>query len=380
MATGQNRICFLRRYCHLITHVTCSGPIALDAPPAHPAVRRVVSDGADSESAADVGTIQRPGKPKTHMTWNQSKIKMLDELKQPEYTGENRCLPCTGVNLLIAVVAAAVAGRRSRKAGAGVFVASVVLIYLRGYLVPGTPQLTKRYLPDDVLRVFGKEPARPAQSGLGAGLDGDGTSPRQAGGDAVSNGDGTGAAGSATNGDAVAAARDEADALDPELVLLRAGALEECEDGEDLCLTDQFKQSWDDAMADFDGEGDLAQRLVAQFDLDVDECEIEAFDDGRVLTDGDGRIGQWPSEAAMIADAAGAAVLRSRLSGWDDLSTREKGSLLNGLRLFLEECPTGDGGIEFGQETVESCCSSYEVVAVTCEETGDRLFEEPIRE
>jgi len=61
-------------------------------------------------------------------------------------------------------------------------------------------------------------------------------------------------------------------------------------------------------------------------------------------------------------------------------STREKGSLLNGLRLFLEECPTGEGGIEFGQETVESCCSSYEVVAVTCGETGDRLFEEPIRE
>ncbi|SFR89344.1 hypothetical protein SAMN05216559_0614 [Halomicrobium zhouii] len=314
---------------------------------------------------------------------------MIDELKQPEYTGENRCLPCTGVNLLIAVVAAAVAGRRSRKAGAGVFVASVVLIYLRGYLVPGTPALTKRYLPDDVLRLFGKEPARPVQSGLGAGLDSDGPSSNGVGDgraddghSATDDGDGTSTVESATNGGVVEAARDEAGALDPEIVLSNAGALEACDDGEDLCLTEEFKQSWDDAMADFDGEEstDLAERLVAQFDLDVEDCEIEAFDDGRVLTDGDGRIGQWPSEAAMIADAAGAAVLRSRLSDWEALSTREKGSLLNGLRLFLEECPTGEGGIEFGQETVESCCSSYEVVAVTCEETGDRLFEEPIHE
>jgi len=314
---------------------------------------------------------------------------MIDELKQPEYTGENRCMPCTGVNLLIAVVAAAVAGRRSRKAGAGVFIASVILIYVRGYLVPGTPTLTKRYLPDDVLQLFGKEPARPAQSGLGAGFDSDGTAPNGAGdgraGDgrvapATTNGGET--AESATNSGAVDAARDEAGALDPEVILSNAGALEQCEDGEDLCLSEAFKRAWDDAMADFDGEetADLAERLVAQFDLDVDECEIETFDDGRVLTDGDGRIGQWPSEAAMIADAAGAAVLRSRLSDWGALSTREKGSLLNGLRLFLEECPTGEGGIEFGQETVESCCSSYEVVAVTCEETGDRLFEEPIRE
>jgi len=307
---------------------------------------------------------------------------MIDELKQPEYTGENRCMPCTGVNLLIAVVAAAVAGRRSRKAGAGVFVASVVLIYLRGYLVPGTPTLTKRYLPDDVLRLFGKEPVGPAPSGLGAGLDSDEATPRDAGAAAVSNGDGTSTAESATNGGVVEAARDEAGALDPEIVLSNAGALEACEDGEDLCLTEEFKRSWDDAMADFDGEEstDLAERLVAQFDLDVEESEIEEFDDGRVLTDGDGRIGQWPSEAAMIADAAGAAVLRSRLPDWEALSTREKGSLLNGLRLFLEECPTAEGGIEFGQETVESCCSSYEVVAVTCEETGDRLFEEPIHE
>ena len=309
---------------------------------------------------------------------------MLDGLKQEEYTGENRCLPCTAVNALVAVVAAAVAGRRSRRAGVGVLVASALAIYHRGYLIPGTPELTKRYLPDAVLRLFGKEPAGPTRSGLGAGPDRTGASQSDAGGERTRSDDGVEAGDGverAANGGGVDVARD-ADALDAETVLSNADALEDCEDGEDLCLTSGFKRSWDEEMATVREEDDdrLAESLVDQFDLDVEDCTVEEFDDGRVLKDGEGRIGQWPSEAAMIADAAGAAVLRERLVGWDDLGTREKGSLLNGLRLFLEECPTGDGGIEFGRETVESCCSSYEVVAVTCEETGDRLFEQPVRE
>jgi len=67
---------------------------------------------------------------------------------------------------------------------------------------------------------------------------------------------------SATNSGAVDAARDEAGALDPEVILSNAGALEQCEDGEDLCLSEAFKRAWDDAMADFDGEetADLAER------------------------------------------------------------------------------------------------------------------------
>jgi len=228
-----------------------------------------------------------------------------------------------------------VAGRRSRKAGAGVFIASVILIHLRGYLVPGTPTLTKRYLPDDVLQLFGKEPARPAQSGLGAGFDSDGTAPNGAGdgcaGDgrvapATTNGGET--AESATNSGAVDAARDEAGALDPEVILSNAGALEQCEDGEDLCLSEAFKRAWTTRWPTSTGRRRRTwpSELVAPVRSDVDECEIETFDDGRVLTDGDGRIGQWPSEAAMIADAAGAAVLRSRLSDWGPSRPARRGA------------------------------------------------------
>lgn len=36
------------------------------------------------------------------------------------------------------------------------FGASAVSSYYRGYLIPGTPELTQRYLPDPVLAAFGR--------------------------------------------------------------------------------------------------------------------------------------------------------------------------------------------------------------------------------
>jgi hypothetical protein len=83
---------------------------------------------------------------------------VLKAIEQPEYTGENRCLPCTVLNLAVAVGVALVVGRRRRAAAGAWLLGAVALIALRGYLVPGTPELTKRYLPDEVLAWFGKDP------------------------------------------------------------------------------------------------------------------------------------------------------------------------------------------------------------------------------
>ena len=93
---------------------------------------------------------------------------LLRTVRQPEYTGENRCLPCTVVNVLIAAVVGVAVSKRSKPAGAGTVAGSLALIYLRGYLVPGTPALTKRYLPPTALRWFGKEPSVALATGLGA--------------------------------------------------------------------------------------------------------------------------------------------------------------------------------------------------------------------
>ncbi|WP_225332713.1 hypothetical protein [Halomicrobium urmianum] len=327
----------------------------------------------------------------------------LDALRQPEYIGENRCLPCTVVNLVIAAGVAVAVGRRSKAKGALAFAAAAVLIYLRGYLVPGTPTLTKRYLPREVLAWFGKDPDPPTYTGLGSvgerseptgatgeldtgGPTGNGAAPGQNGTAADRNGDGTATGDDAGHSDGESADA-EADAAaadgkpDAERFLVEAGLLEPCDDRDDLCLTDDFEDRWTDEMESVAAESVEAPDAAAAFGLEDGEYEIKEYDEARVLWRDDRRLGQWPSEAALVADVAAARVFEDEgLPGWSDLPARQKGQLLNGLRLFLETCPTGDGAVEFGTETVESCCRSYDVVAATCADTGERLFEQRVDE
>ncbi|MEF8887773.1 MAG: hypothetical protein V5A30_08190 [Haloarculaceae archaeon] len=275
----------------------------------------------------------------------------VSQLRQPEYTGENRCLPCTVVNVLIAVaLGGAVAGVGVATGNAGLGVAagavllglSLVAIYLRGYLVPGTPTLTKRYFPPWLLALFGKEPAE--EFGGMAGTDSEETAP-------------------------------DAESLDPEAVLVGVGALEECADGEDLCLTESFRGAWADGI-------EQARDADREALLDVlgvpGEAETEEFGNAfRLVVDGQ-EAGRWESRAAFLADLGAAHALEARYDGWSDLPVRARGQLLNGLRLFIDTCPACAGTPEFGTETVESCCSTREVAAVACPDCGARLFETPV--
>ena len=82
----------------------------------------------------------------------------LEEIRQPEYTGENRCVPCTIANFAITAVFAAAVALVSVPLSLGFVVAALGSIWLRGYLVPKTPELTKRYFPEWLLAKFDKEP------------------------------------------------------------------------------------------------------------------------------------------------------------------------------------------------------------------------------
>lgn len=274
----------------------------------------------------------------------------LESLRQPEYTGENRCMACTAVNSVLAVAFAGIvtagtsaAGSNdavAAGAGVGFLALAAASIWLRGYLVPGTPELTKRYMPEWMLAWFGKTPDD------ATGLDG--------------------------SSDAVDPS--EVD-VDPERVLLDAGAVEPCEDVDDLCLSDEFAESW---QAEMDAIDDIAvDDALATFGFDDEDYELGRHDDAVLLNRGPHRVGQWPSEAALVADVAGARALADRHPGWNDLSAVAKGRVLNGLRVFLETCPDGSRA-EFREDTVESCCSSYDVVTVECTGTGERLFEQRV--
>lgn len=263
----------------------------------------------------------------------------LAALRQPEYTGENRCMPCTVVNTLIALVvsagvAVAVAAVSSPVAGVvggtGVFLVSMLAIYLRGYLVPGTPELTKRYFPPWLLALFGKEPEPQIEI--------------------------------------------ETD-VDPETALITAGALEECAETDDLCLTDGFRESWYAEIEAVEQSGSGRERLLELLGVEEGEVSFEEYGEAfRARVDGT-VVGRWESEAAFLSDLGGARVLESRLRNWEELSVQARSQLLSGLRLFVDQCPSCGGTPDFGTDTVESCCSTHEVAAVACDDCGARLFE-----
>lgn len=287
------------------------------------------------------------------------KVDIVETLRQPEYTGENRCEPCTVLNLAIAGIAGSAIARKSKLGGAAAFGVSVGLIYLRGYLVPGTPTLTKRYLPPAVLRWFGKEPELETRSGLGT-VSGERTSANEQ-----------------SSQTRTLDSETPTEEIDPHDFLLAEGILKPCEDRDDLCLSEAFSKQWDAEITD-----------LAEKDLDADEAvsvlgvkmeaemfEIEQYGEAWTLVADSQTIGQWPSQGALLADVGAAHVLDEWSDRWGELIPAQRGQILNGLRLFLERCPGSKGSVSISQETRESCCSSHEVITVSCDETGERLFE-----
>ncbi|MFU8866600.1 hypothetical protein [Natronococcus sp.] len=308
---------------------------------------------------------------------------IVERLRKPEYTGENRCTPCTVLNLAIAGAIGAAVARRSRLAGAAVVGASAAAIYLRGYLVPGTPELTKRYLPERVLRLFGKTSEPEIRGGLVAGesrADERGAEEIDLEGDADELDVDSGAESSIDESGDTA---DRPQPPEPETYFLEAGVVEPCEEIDDLCLTEPFETAWSDEIDRIDTDALEGTDAAVALGFDADEGAFEIAghgDDARTLRR-DGRLlGKWPSQAALVADVTAARVLESWDDDWAAYDPRARGELLNSLRLFLETCPTSGGEVVMGEETVESCCRSHDVIAVTCAETDERLFEYPVSE
>ncbi|WP_458207658.1 hypothetical protein [Haladaptatus sp. NG-SE-30] len=215
--------------------------------------------------------------------------------------------------------------------GVAFFVFSLTAIYLRGYLVPGTPALTKRYFPDWLLRKFDKhEMATPAPDETGR---------------------------------------------EPEEVLSEANIIAPCEDFDDLCLDEEFRTTWHDTMERVMEDGAEKSDLSRILDTDEDELEFEEHDSAFLARIDGRRLGQWESHGALVADLAAARILRKRYDDWDDLPVDNQSRILSGLRIFLETCPDCGGAIAIEQETVESCCRSMDVVAATCESCEARILE-----
>lgn len=256
----------------------------------------------------------------------------IEKLRNPEYTGDNRCTPCTVVNVAITAVLGAAVAVVSVPAAAVVAVVGMAAIYFRGYLVPGTPTLTKRYFPDRVLAWFDKRPVDELPS-------------------------------------------DEDGLVDVESALHSMGVVEPCKGGTDLCLEPDFRVAWYDHAETMQSDDERRSAIAEMLDVETSKLSFDEYGSAVVVRFEGKQVGQWESDAALVADLAADRALSAHTVEWDRLDVVNRSRVLNSLRMFLEECPACGGPATMGQETVESCCRSIDVVAVTCQDCGSRLFE-----
>jgi len=265
---------------------------------------------------------------------------MRQRLRQPEHTGENRCLPCTAVNVALAAGLAGLVAVLSVPAAGGVFLAGLGVIWLRGYLVPGTPALTERYLPERVLRWVGKEPHPRADVEVFDRVE-----------------------------------REREQSVDPPAFLQDVGALEPCADGTELCLTGGFaaavEAELDGLTGARDGDGGLdldpaAHRGTLADLFGVDPGEIEPRDRSYPALEVGVRVRKWPSEAALVSDLAVHRALAARTDRWAEVPVAQRREMLAELRGYHDACPVCGGPIRLGEEVVDSCCGRHRVRTVAC--------------
>lgn len=275
---------------------------------------------------------------------------ILDSIKQPEYTGENRCVPCTIVNVVIAVVVSALIAVITPGLGAGFLLIALVLIYTRGYLVPGTPELTKRYLPERIHRRFDHHPA--AEETV-----------------EVEEEDEREVRSSVLERERYFREH----RIDPEAYLLEHGVIEEHDELDDILLTADFLERLDDHMDRLDiTEVDLAA-IGALFDETAENVEDQGRDYPAYQVGI--KIHKWPSETALLSDLAGEQAMVAIADDWLDVPLKQRVSIRETFRFLRRDCAACGGEIVFTDDLVESCCGTWEVVAVRCADCGEHFVE-----
>lgn len=289
---------------------------------------------------------------------------VLAAARRPEHTGENRCVPCAIVNVAIAgLVAVGLAFVLVTPIGLLAFLACLAVIYLRGYLVPGTPELTQQYFPPWLLALFGKD--EPIENGFE--VNGRGSMTEAAASGPTTSGAATTGVGaeSGTTGPDEPEKSAAVAATDPDDPLFAANVLARGE-GTGVDLAPSFRAAWHDRIGSVEEGGVEPADLRSMFDAE----DVGRMGEASFVLDSSASV-RWESPEALLADVAAASLLSDRLAGWENLDRDERRAALTGLRLFLDRCPACGGAIARGEERVDPCCQRpHLVVDAACEECG----------
>lgn len=244
-------------------------------------------------------------------------------LRRDEYTGSNRCWACTAVNVALSALVAVVLIPLSGVAAVVALTGALATVYFRGYLVPGTPELTKRYLPSRLLAWFGKQP--------------------------------------------LTVSREES----TDAWLLSQGLLRESSDG-DFALDPEFKASLAAVDPPQSPSASLARDIL---ELPPTDGSFTSQQGRYTLSDDGDPIAAWPSSLALDADLRAKAVLSERYTGWNERPPDEIAALLRSVRATVDRCLRCDEPTEYEQVTHETCCASVTVERLTCPQCDEPLVE-----
>lgn len=263
-------------------------------------------------------------------------MSLLDSIRRPSYTGDRRCWPCTVVNVALLAVVAAVVTVVSFPLAVVVAAGGVALVYLRGYVVPGTPEFAPRLV------------SRLGLSPLFEHVP-DGGEVRQS--DELS---------------------EETSGEDVLFALFETGVLEEDAEGA-LFLSDAFWSAWAAEMASL-REGDDDELAAAVAEAAPFEAAAAAEYDGIGVTGETQSI--WLSRAHAVADAAAVRAMAEF-----DVPEPVRAPATTPLRMFLERCPLCGGDTEETERKL-GCCGSGTVGAfdtpesevLACADCGEVLY------
>jgi len=252
---------------------------------------------------------------------------MLQQYKREKYTGVNRCQRCTVVNLGIAGVISVIAWTLLPALGMTVFGLSVLLIYFRGYLVPGTPTLTKRYFPESLLSLFRKS------------------------------------SGSTAN---------DSHLVDPP-------AIEELPfvmgTGDGIGLEPAFEEDLHEELGRFGSDPEQALSGL----LPYDEFEVSGSEEGEIQVvvpeEGEMReIASWPNESELLVDTAILSLLAERVTNWGLLTPHQQLNTSSQVRALLESCPLCKGSLYPFEAKEETCCSIIRRAGLECRDCGKTVL------
>lgn len=237
-------------------------------------------------------------------------------LRNPRYTGENRCWPCTVLNLgLVALVGGGVALAWNNVVASIVLASGTAAITLRGYAVPGTPQLTGR-LPDRVLKQFGKE------SGS--------ISP---------------------NADSVRSVQD--------LGLLEPG-------DDTIRLVESVREEYERRARDLVSDREHLEAAVVRTFAEVEEVSVNRSlggDENWFAKDSDGDLVlKWEARPVVAMDIAAETVLAERVPSWSEYGPNHRSKSRALLRRGSRTCPACGSDFEPDSRSEVVCCGGRSLV------------------